>query len=50
MNIRDDRKREIKKNSLDFSFNNCLDEKKKAEPSVGLWGQNQEFHLEYVII
>lgn len=35
MSIRDDRKREIKKNSLDFSFNICLDEK-KAEPSVGL--------------
>ena len=36
MNIIDARKREINNNSLDFSFNNCLDEKKKAEPSVGL--------------
>lgn len=48
MSMRDDRKREIK-NSLDFSFD-YLDEMKKTEPSVGLWGQNQEFHLEYVII
>ena len=49
MSMTDDRKREIK-NSLDFSFNDYLDEMKKTEPSVGLWGQNQEFHLEYVII
>lgn len=34
--MRNNRKREIKKNALDFSFNNCLDEMKKAEPSVGL--------------
>lgn len=35
MSMRDDRKREIKKNSLEFSFNNSLDEMEKTEPGVG---------------